>query len=232
MRATGSPRLQRSGRKRCQSQSTCPMPDRGREQGGPARSKDLHLPTHAHCRSTHHLRGSQSRRPQLRSDRSSGPHARFAESAGEILLAAASWMLIQILAGCLAYAIAVYGIPQAALGGESGDPEPSSPPPPPRNPSRPPPHVISVDAEEDIRADKILTLPDAARPCANASTRRTDARRAFRLAHRHHRARGSAAFGNPQMIAELQNLDDQSPRNIGISRADIGYIVRPGARPE
>jgi uncharacterized protein YjiS (DUF1127 family) len=34
------------------------------------------------------------------------------------------------------------------------------------------------------------------------------------------------------MIAELQYLDDQSPRNIGISRADIGYIVRPGARPE
>jgi len=33
-------------------------------------------------------------------------------------------------------------------------------------------------------------------------------------------------------IAELRSLDDRSLRDIGISRGDIGYIARYGARPE
>ena len=59
--------------------------------------------------------------------------ALFVESAGDILLTVASWMLTEILAGCVAYAMAMHGIPHQAVDhGESGDPKPSASPDPPR----------------------------------------------------------------------------------------------------
>jgi hypothetical protein len=60
--------------------------------------------------------------------------ARFAESAGGILLTLASWMFMQIVDGCFAYAVAMHGIPEAAVraereadGGGATQPEPDRP---------------------------------------------------------------------------------------------------------
>jgi uncharacterized protein YjiS (DUF1127 family) len=169
-----------------------------------------------------------------------GTTAHFAESAGDILLTIASWMLRQFVAGCLAYAIAMYGIPEAALRGETGKPKPSAPPAPPRNPSRPTLHVILADREEDIGADEILPPPGAAQPSGARSTARSertpDARSGWRAAMIapvvllwSEIREGSARH---RMIAELRNLDDRSLRDIGISRADLGQIARYGVRPE
>jgi uncharacterized protein YjiS (DUF1127 family) len=39
-------------------------------------------------------------------------------------------------------------------------------------------------------------------------------------------------YARRRAIAELQIMDDRSLRDIGISRADIGYIARHRVRPE
>jgi uncharacterized protein YjiS (DUF1127 family) len=39
-------------------------------------------------------------------------------------------------------------------------------------------------------------------------------------------------YARNRAIAELQAMDDRSLRDIGISRADIGYIASHGVRPE
>jgi uncharacterized protein YjiS (DUF1127 family) len=161
----------------------------------------------------------------------------FVESAGDILLAIASWMLKEILAGCIAYAIAMHGIPAAMLDAESGDPRPSAPPDPPRHPSRSAVHVISAN----IRSGETFLPPDVAQPCARAEyAARSEPTRGARSGWRTaiiapavvllSKIREGSA--RRQAIAELQSLDDRSLSDIGISRTDISYIARYGARPE
>lgn len=168
--------------------------------------------------------------------------AQFTNSAGDIILAIASWMLMQIPAGCLTYAIAMYGIPEAAFRGEPGEPEPAPPPDPLGNAYRPIPHVIiSLDTEGEVRAGETFPLPDVAQIWAStksaARSGQTFGARsgwrtliiapAFLLL-----SKIREASARRRAIAELQNLDDRSLKDIGISRADILYIATHGARPE
>jgi uncharacterized protein YjiS (DUF1127 family) len=159
--------------------------------------------------------------------------AQFAEAAGDIILAVASWVLRQIVVGCLAYAVAMYGIP---LRSESGKPKPSAPPDPPA--PTPTPHVISVSTQADI-ADECLSPPNVARPCAAADlatrSEHEPVRSVWRtvmIASASLRSKIREASARRRAIAELQKLDDRILRDIGISRADIGFIRRYGARPE
>jgi DNA-binding response OmpR family regulator len=71
--------------------------------------------------------------------------AQLVESSGDILLTVASWMLKQILDGCFAYAVAMYGMPAATIHAEVSEPESSAPPELPVNSSRPTLHLISPD---------------------------------------------------------------------------------------
>lgn len=166
--------------------------------------------------------------------------ARYAESAGDILLAVASWMFMQILEGCVAYVIVMHGIPEATDREGSGEPKPFLPPARPEDSSRPQLPLLARK-EGNTRAVDILSSSGAERPYASAkSTSRCEQtpgalpgwRAAImtfavqllsKIRERHARYRA---------IAELQNLDDRSLRDIGITRADIGYIARSGVRLE
>jgi uncharacterized protein YjiS (DUF1127 family) len=164
----------------------------------------------------------------------------FADSAGDILLAIASCILMETLAGCAAYAIAMYGIPKAMDDGESGDPKPSGPPVHSRLPSRPALLLISANTEADISVAEIRSPPVAAQPCVSSKClARPEQTRGARSAWR--TPIMSAAlllskirerYVRHRAIAELRNLDDRSLSDIGISRCDIGYIARHGVRPE
>jgi uncharacterized protein YjiS (DUF1127 family) len=167
--------------------------------------------------------------------------AQFAESASDILLTAASWMLMQLLDGGMAYAMAMHGIPTGLVDGGSGDLDPSAPPDLSRNSSRPILQVIAATTEGRIRARETVSAPDVAQPCvsANQSARcePTPGARSIRRTAiiaptvlllskiRQGKARRRA-------IAELRSLDDRSLRDIGITRGGIGYIARYGARSE
>ena len=85
--------------------------------------------------------------------------AQLVDSAGDILLAIATWAMMEILAGCVAYARAMHGIPEAADHGESSDQMPTPPPAPPKNPSRPTLQVISADREGAIRTGELFSRP-------------------------------------------------------------------------
>ena len=144
--------------------------------------------------------------------------AQLVESSGDILLTVASWMLKQILDGCFAYAVAMYGMPAATIHAEVSEPESSAPPELPVNSSRPTLHLISPDigaGENVFSAGCRTTLCQ----CQMRGSIRADAWCACGLAHCDHRANGSAAVENPRG-------ERQAPG----SRRDIGYIARYGAR--
>ena len=163
----------------------------------------------------------------------------LAEAAAELVLAIASRVVMEMLDGCAAYAMAMYGIPEDVDQEQPGDSKPSAPPTPRQNWSKPALLVISTDC--DIRSDETFSPPDAAQPCAiskravrpeqearpRAGWRTAIVAPAVRLL-----SKIRERYGQHRVIAELQNLDDRSLRDIGISRADIGYIARYGARPE
>jgi uncharacterized protein YjiS (DUF1127 family) len=163
--------------------------------------------------------------------------AQIAASGGGIFLTIASWVLRQTLVGCLAYAIAMYGMPELAFRWERGKPKSSAPLDPPR-PTLP---VISADTDGDIRAGEIVSLAGAAENCAGAKPAARSRQTAggclgWRTVIITPAAmllskirQGSARH---RMIAELQDLDDRSLRDIGISRADIGYLAMHGTRPK
>jgi hypothetical protein len=90
------------------------------------------------------------------------------DSAGDILLAIASCIVMETLAGCAAYAIAMYGIPKAGNDGEFCDPEPFEPAVHPKPASRPALRLISADTEARIRPLETFSPPDATQPCANS----------------------------------------------------------------
>jgi hypothetical protein len=84
--------------------------------------------------------------------------AQLADAAGDILLAIATWMIMEILVGCLAYARAMHGLPEAIDHGKSGDPVPSAPATPIKNPLRPALRVVSADTEGVIRTGDSSSL--------------------------------------------------------------------------
>jgi uncharacterized protein YjiS (DUF1127 family) len=203
-----------------------------------------------------HLRVHDEKTPRTRPQQASSPRlaipavsvasrsifgtaAQLADSAGGVLLTIASWMLTEALAGCVAYAMAMYGIPAAMSHGASGAPMPSAPPAPPGNSSRATLHVILAETEGDIRASEIALPPNAAQPCAGArcpvrSEQTPGARSGWRIAIIAAAVlllpRFRKGYVRHRAIAEL--LDDRSLRDVGISRADGEYIARLGARPE
>jgi uncharacterized protein YjiS (DUF1127 family) len=161
----------------------------------------------------------------------------FAEAAAELVWAVASWLVMEMLDGCAAHAMAMYGIPEDADAKECDDATPATTPVPPTNWSRPTLHVISVNA--DIGAGEIFSPPDATQPCA-ISAARSGQMRGSRAGWRTAIVTSAVwllskireGYARRRDIAELQNMDDRSLRDIGISRADISYIARHGARPE
>jgi uncharacterized protein YjiS (DUF1127 family) len=144
-----------------------------------------------------------------------------------------------MLDGCAAYAYAMYGIPDGIDGETSDGAEPSRPSVAAPALSRPPLQVFSLDREPNIRAAKILLL-DTARPYPVVerearSGQTPGARSGWRAAIALALLLPSIiekVYARHQAIAELKSLDDRSLRDMGISRADIRYIVKHGARPQ
>jgi uncharacterized protein YjiS (DUF1127 family) len=205
-----------------------------------------------------HLRIHDQKTPRTRPQQASSPRlavaavpvasrsifstaAQLVDSTADILSTIASWMLTEALAGCVAYAMGMYGIPTAMSHGASSTPMPSAPPVRPSNSSRATPHVILAETEGDIRAGEIASRPNAAQPCARAmcpvrSEQTPGARSGWGTAIIAAAAlllsRFRKEYARRRAIAELRNLDDRLLRDIGISRVDSVYIARHGARPE
>lgn len=166
--------------------------------------------------------------------------AQLAEAAGGILLAVASWMLMKIFDGCVAYAMAMHGIPADLVYEDSPYPEPSAPLNF-RNSSRLILHVIEAETERQIGAHEIPSALEAAQPCA-AAERAAQSEPMPTARSRWHSAIIAPAVlllskiresnARRRAVAELGSLDDRSLRDIGISRGDISYIARYGAPPE
>lgn len=159
--------------------------------------------------------------------------AQFAGVAGETLLAIAAWLVSEMLAGCAAYALAMNGIPRTVL---DEDARPSTPPDPSGDPQGPILHLIS----RDIRMGEPV-VPADVKPCAIAQL----AARSEYAAGAHWNwcmpiiapavlllAKIRKGAARRRAILELRSMDDRSLRDIGISRSDIGHVVRYGARPE
>jgi uncharacterized protein YjiS (DUF1127 family) len=143
-----------------------------------------------------------------------------------VLIAVMSWTFAQALAGCAAYAEAMYpGLADAQSGhgnpgqvrsempsvaaGESGRAGPIS------LPRQTAPGTLAVKAECTARSDGTRF--------SNASVTSVVGR--FRSRMRRAREQRLA-------IAELRALDDRSLRDIGISRSEITYFTRRGDRCE
>jgi uncharacterized protein YjiS (DUF1127 family) len=167
--------------------------------------------------------------------------ARFAESAGDILLNVAWWMLLEIVNGFICYVMVMHGIPTDPVGDESGDSDPFASQDPSTSSSRPVLRIIAAKTDGRIRAHEAVSTPGAALSCADAkhSARSEPApgersrwRTAIIAPTVQLLAKIRERNGRRRAVAELQSLDDRSLRDIGISRGDIGYIARHGARPE
>jgi uncharacterized protein YjiS (DUF1127 family) len=153
--------------------------------------------------------------------------AQFAETVGETIFIVAAWLLSEMLDGCAAYALAMYGIPAAINDAEAGDATASGQSDPLGHPSRPALQLISPD----IRASQILSPPKSVRseqPARGRSSLRTAfiAPAVWLLSKIRERS------ARRRLIADLRSMDDRSLRDIGISRTDIGHIARYGVRPE
>jgi uncharacterized protein YjiS (DUF1127 family) len=145
--------------------------------------------------------------------------AQFAEAAGEILSAIASWMVTEMLQGCAAHALAMYGIP-IAVDDEEPDAKASL-------------HAISVGHQSEDSAAKTRSPPDVAPPCAeHVSGPRSGRRTAIIVSAVALLSKIQERRARQRAIAELRNLDDRSLRDIGISRTDIDHIARHGVRLE
>ena len=153
--------------------------------------------------------------------------ARFAEAAEEILWAIASWIFTEFLDGCAAYALSMYGMPETADHGESGKAAPCGPPAPAKYSSRPTLYVISAHAEADIGAAEQCAARSGPIPGPRTGRRIVVVASTVRLL-----SKLREGYARNRAIAELQAMDDRSLRDIGISRADIGYIASHGVRPE
>src|SRR5262249_22694935 len=146
--------------------------------------------------------------------------AQFVETVRETLIVVATWLLSELLDGCAAYALAMYGLPAVINDAEADHPPASRRSDALAQSSRPALPLISPD----IRASKIISPPDpvrSAQPPSGRSSWRTAviAPAVWLLSKIRERSAWRRA------IAELRCLDDQSLRDIGISRTDIGHIA-------
>ena len=149
------------------------------------------------------------------------------EGVPNFLLAVVSLIFAEAMAGCAAYAEAMYGIPL-----EAAEPVPAEMPP------RPGVSLTLIHAGGDAGRREVRTRASA--PAASSVGAEPGARRALRLPwHVRLLALVSAcrrqirqAREQRQAIAELHGLDDRSLRDLGLSRCDIEYIVWHGARRE
>jgi uncharacterized protein YjiS (DUF1127 family) len=142
-----------------------------------------------------------------------------------VLLAVLSWTFAQALAGCAAYAEAMYpGLADAQSEHGNGGLVRSD--------------MRSVAAGESGRAGSISlprqTAPSAPAVQTESAARPEPTRSAVSIASLigQFRSRMRGRRERRLAIAELQALDDRSLRDIGISRSDIAYIVRRGDRCE
>jgi len=153
--------------------------------------------------------------------------AQFAETVGETLFIVAAWLLSEILNGCAAYALAMYGLPATINDEAPGDTTASKQSDRPGHPSQPTLQPISPD----IRTSKTLSPPDSDRSEELASGRSSWRTAIFAAAVLLlSKIRERSAWR--RAIVELRRLDDRSLRDIGISRTDIGHFARYGVRPE
>jgi uncharacterized protein YjiS (DUF1127 family) len=155
----------------------------------------------------------------------------FAEhTLPDLMVAVFSWIITETLAGCTAYAEALYPIPPAPEAAEPAlDETPQR-----RTPERL--SLASIHARLDIVTCEQPTLAPALdpadgdsfappKPRYRALWRRTSSLGIFIAACvlRVRRARA-----RQQTIAELRALDDRSLRDIGLSACDIEHIARRG----
>jgi uncharacterized protein YjiS (DUF1127 family) len=152
-----------------------------------------------------------------------------ANTLPNLLVAVFSWIIAETLAGCAAYAQAMYPIPEAAE------------PVPAEIPSRKASNhlsMVSIHARDDFgNREQPAFMPSRAAPGALAwpgKKRGTLSRwlAAFGIVVATCRSGIGRAHERRQAIAELRALDDRSLRDIGVVRYDIEYVVRHGARRE
>jgi uncharacterized protein YjiS (DUF1127 family) len=137
------------------------------------------------------------------------------------LFAVMSWTIAQVLAGCAAYAQAMYPTtietePRQRMDSPAGEPGELVPL---RQPHKPRSGAAAVAVEYIVRSETARVDP-AGRPASIASLWEK-----FRSSMGRRRARRLA-------IAELRALDDRSLQDIGLSRCDIERVARHGERCE
>ncbi len=144
------------------------------------------------------------------------------EAVPNLVLAIVSLMITEAMAGCAAYAEAMYGIPLAA-----GEPQPEE------MPARLGVSLTLVHTKDDFArraprahaglpertAAPVVMQPDEGRSRRNVSVG------AFIKACR---SRFRKAREQRRTVAELRGLDERARRDIGLSAADIEYIAWRG----
>jgi len=156
-----------------------------------------------------------------------------------------SWAIAEMLAGCAAYAQAMY---PALLPLEAAEPQPAEAMARGRSGATAHLSLVSSNTTDGIRRREPL-LPRGPSPAAGEPAQRPNTLPAVSLpavsspAATHQRwpvslglfvaaagARLRLAFERRRAIAELRDLDARSLRDIGISYSDIKYVVRHGKR--
>jgi uncharacterized protein YjiS (DUF1127 family) len=164
-----------------------------------------------------------------------------------LLLAMLSWAITEVLAGCAAYAEAMYPIPVPAAAEASGQ----SPLPLRAKPTlnlvsaqmhggatRGRPVRYSAHAIAALSAEWPAEMPAEARPLHTASGR-TSSKTSIESWRISLKAvliacwsRWRRAHDRRRAIEELQGMDDHTLRDIGITRSDIEFIIWNGLRRE
>jgi uncharacterized protein YjiS (DUF1127 family) len=173
-----------------------------------------------------------------------------------LLLAMLSWAITEVLAGCAAYAEAMYPIPVPAAAEASGQAPPPLRAKPALNlvsaqmhggatrgrPVRYSAHAIAALAAEWQDELPALEMPAEARPPHTASGR-TSSRISSKASGKIWRislkavliacwSRWRRAHDRRRAAEELRGMDDHTLHDIGITRSDIEFIIWNGLRRE
>jgi uncharacterized protein YjiS (DUF1127 family) len=184
--------------------------------------------------------GAQRRRPSAfrKSVVRAGTHVAYlaGHAFPNLLLAAGSWVVAEVLAGCATYAEAMYCIPPGMLDHPSvGECAPSGLSLPGHGPARRKPDLLVILGDGRSCAGPPKDPSQAAcdgsdraayaeqPPAIAAGWRIVIAAPAVRLM-----AKWQRAQSRRQALAELRNLDERSLRDIGLTRCDIECAARHG----